>query len=58
MKHIRELFRLTSPEQRVVVIVVLALIAIAIVQKHRQLNTFTQAAQPTATPTIAAEASR
>ena len=36
MKRARELFRLTNAEQRVVVLLILALIALAIFQKHRE----------------------
>jgi hypothetical protein len=36
MKRLREMFRLTRAEQRVVILVIIALLAIAIVRKHRE----------------------
>ena len=38
MTRLLGIFRLTSAEQRVIVIIILALLAIAIAQKHRETN--------------------
>jgi hypothetical protein len=53
MRRLREIFRLTSAEQRVIVIVILALLAIAIFQKHHEQiapNLPEQAPTPATTP--------
>ena len=56
MKGFGEMFRLTSSEQRVVVIVVLGLLAGAIIQKRHEgpeRNLPQQVSPPTATPDAA-----
>lgn len=53
MKRFGEMFRLTSAEQRVIAIVVLALLALAILQKHHgraEQILPKQVSPPTATP--------
>ncbi len=56
MRRLREIFRLTSAEQRVIVIVILALLAIAIFQKHHEQvapNLPKQVPTPAMTPNAA-----